>query len=172
MDRPPPPPIPKQADERTMLLAFLDNYRADLLDRAWGLDATQLQQTLPPSSLSIGRLLSHMAMVEYNWFKVRLDGEEMHEIFSSLDWDADRDAEMTLSSTMSVDELVTLYKDAIADSDARIAAADSLDQLSTTGRDGEPWSLRWILIHMVEEYARHCGHADLIRESIDGDVCE
>ena len=96
----------------------------------------------------------------------------MHEIFSSLDWDADRDAEMTLSSTMSVDELVTLYKDAIADSDARIAAADSLDQLSTTGRDGEPWSLRWILIHMVEEYARHCGHADLIRESIDGDVCE
>lgn len=172
MDRPPPPPIPKQADERTMLLAFLDFYRAALLDRAWGLDAAQLQQTLPPSSLSIGGLLSHMAMVEYTWFKVRLDGEDMHEIFASLDWEADRDAEMALSSTMSVDELVALYRDAIADSDARITAADSLDQLSVVEREGEPWNLRWILIHMVEEYARHCGHADLIRESIDGDVCE
>ena len=109
MDRPPPPPIPKQADERTMLLAFLDNYRADLLDRAWGLDAAQLQQTLPPSSLSVGRLLSHMAMVEYTWFKVRLDGEDMHEIFASLDWEADRDAEMTLSSTMSVDDLSLIH---------------------------------------------------------------
>ena len=172
MERPPIPSIPKHADERTMLLAFLANYRADLLDRAWGLDEAQLQQTLPPSTLSIGRLLSHMAMVEYNWFKVRLDGEEMHEIFSSLDWDTDRDAEMTLSSTMSVDELVTLYKQAISDSDARIAAASSLDQLSVVERDGEPWNLRWILVHMIEEYARHCGHADLIRESIDGDICE
>ncbi len=172
MDRPELPPIPNHADERPMLLAFLTYYRAALLDRAWGLDAAQLQQTLPPSDLSIGRLLSHMAMVEYNWFKVRLAGQEMPEVFASLDWDADRDAEMTLSSTLSVDELIALYHEAIADSDARIAAVDSLDQLAVVERDGDPWDLRWILIHMIEEYARHCGHADLIRESIDGDVCE
>jgi len=170
-ERPPQPHIPPDADEPTMLMAFLTNFRSDLLDRAWGLDAAQLQQTLPPSTLSIGRLISHMAMVEYHWFTMRLDGQDMPEPFASLDWDADSDAEMTLSSTMTVDELTGLYDGAIADSNARIEAAESLDVLAKSERRGVRYSLRWIMVHMIEEYARHCGHADLIRESIDGDVC-
>ena len=172
MERPQSPPIPLQADERTMLRAFLENYRADLLDRSWGLDEQQLQTTLTPSGLSIGRLLGHMALVEYVWFKERFDGEDMHEAFASLDWDADQDAEMTLTSSMTVEELRALYDGAIADSNKRIDAAESLDALSVAERDGQAYSLRWILVHMIEEYARHCGHADLIRESIDGDVCQ
>ena len=156
-----------------MLQAFLAFYRASLLDRAWGLDKQQLAANLAPSSLSLARLIGHMAWVEYIWFRVRLDGQDFPDPFANLDWDADADAEMTLAETWSVADLLQTYADAIADSDARIAAASSLDVLTVgVGKDGEAWNLRWLMIHMIEEYARHCGHADFIRESIDGDVCE
>ena len=171
MDRPPAPPIPLEADERTMLLAFLDFYRAELRDRAWGLDAAQLDRQHPPTTLTIARLLSHMAWVEEIWFRVRLDGDDFGDPWATLDWDADDDAEMTHGEQLGPDELVALYDRSIDDSNRRIAAATSLDQRSVgTNRDGDHWSLRWILVHMIEEYARHCGHADLIRESIDGDT--
>lgn len=170
MARPEPPTIPLAADERTMLLAFLDFYRAALADRAWGLDHAQLQQTHPPTTLTLARLIGHMAMVEESWFRDRFDGQAPQAIWTDLDWDADPDAEMTLAETWSVEELMTRFTEAAEDTNRRIAEASSLDQLSVmTNADGERWSLRWILIHMIEEYARHCGHADLIRESIDGD---
>jgi len=155
-----------------MLNAFLDFYRAALIDRAYGLSREQLAQRLAPSTLSIGGLISHMAMVEYTWYRSRFAGGEQHEIFTSLDWDADRDAEMTLASTMTVEELHSFFEDAVNDSRGIVANATSLDQLSAKDHngDGKKWNLRWIMIHMVEEYARHCGHADLIRESIDGDI--
>jgi len=173
MTRPPSPPIPRQADELTMLNAFLDYYRDALLDRAWGLDQTQLATPLAPSTLTIGGLITHMAMVEYNWYRSRFAGGEQHEAFTSLDWDTDRDAEMSLAATMTVDELHQLFEAAVSDSRKHVANASSLDQVSVKDQngDGEKWNLRWIMIHMIEEYARHCGHADLIRESIDGDVC-
>lgn len=157
-----------------MLNSFLDYYRAALLDRAYGLNEEQLATPLAPSSLTIGGLISHMAMVEYNWYRHRFAGHEMHEIFTSLDWDANPDAEMALAATMSVDELLRLFDDSVRDSRQRVKNAASLDDLSVKDRngDGERWNLRWIMIHMIEEYARHCGHADLIRESIDGDTCE
>ena len=157
-----------------MLNAFLDYYRAALLDRAYGLNEAQLATSLAPSSLTIGGLISHMAMVEYNWYRSRFAGHDMPDVFTSLDWDADRDAEMTLASTMTVDELMRLFDDSVRDSRQRVKNAASLDDLSVKDRngDGEKWNLRWIQIHMIEEYARHCGHADLIRESIDGDTCE
>jgi uncharacterized damage-inducible protein DinB len=171
MDRPDPPYIANEGDERTLLTQFLDFYRAALIDRAWGLDEAQLQQTLPPSSLSIGRLISHMAYVEHIWFRVRFAGQDMPGTFASLDWDADPDAEMTLSSTWGLDRLITEFDAAVAFARRTTVAASSLDQQSA-GADGsgEHWNLRWILIHMIEEYARHCGHADLIREAIDGDL--
>ena len=171
MPRLPPPEIPLQADERTTLGAFLDYYRAALLDRARDLPHAQLQVALPPSSLTLSRLIGHMTLVEHIWFLERFDGDEMPDEFGSLDWDADPDAEMALAETWSVEDLVARFQAACADSRARTAAAASLDQVSTRpNRSGEHWSLRWILVHMIEEYARHCGHADLIRESIDGDV--
>lgn len=153
-----------------MLEAFLDFYRAGLLDRAYGLDRGQLNTALVPSSLTIARLLSHMAWVEQVWYRVRFDGEAYAPPFHALDFDADPDAEMTMAETWSPDELTTIYRAAIADSRARVAATSSLEQLSSADRDGEKWSMRWIMVHMIEEYARHCGHADLIRESIDGDT--
>jgi uncharacterized damage-inducible protein DinB len=154
-----------------MLLAFLDFYRAALVDRALELTHEQLNIGHPPSSLTLSRLIGHMALVEYTWFRERFAGDEIPEPFAALDWDADRDAEMTLAQTWSIDELLAQFSAAVADSRARIDTASSLNQLSIhTNREGEQWSLRWILVHMIEEYARHCGHADLIRESIDGDV--
>ncbi len=171
MDRPDLPEIANEGDERTLLTQFLDFYRAELIDRAWGLDAEQLQKTLAPSSLSIGRLISHMAWVEHLWFRVRFAGEAMPATFASLDWDADPDAEMALSATWGLDRLIVEFDAAVAFSRRRTVAASSLDDRSVaTNAAGEHWNLRWVLIHMIEEYARHCGHADLIRESIDGDL--
>lgn len=171
MTRPSPPDIPFAADERTMLLAFLDFYRAALKDRAWGLDDRQLQLNLPPSTLTIGRLISHMAWVEDLWFRVRFDGEEPAAAWAEIDWEADDDAEMTMAESWSTEELMARFDEATADSNDRTAAALTLDQLSVMPTwTGEHWNLRWILVHMIEEYARHCGHADLIREAIDGDT--
>ncbi|BAN01899.1 DinB family protein [Ilumatobacter coccineus] len=171
MTRPPVPPIPFAADERTTLNAFLDQYRAAFLDRAWGLDSTQLNITLPPSSLSLARLIGHMTGVENCWFLERFDGQPEPAYAAALDWEADPDAEMTRAETLPVDQLLAEFDEACNDARRRAAAADSLDQLSTaTSPSGERYSLRWIMVHMIEEYARHCGHADLIRESIDGDT--
>ncbi|MEL7158786.1 MAG: DinB family protein, partial [Actinomycetota bacterium] len=170
MPRPPLPTIPLDADESTTLSAFLDFYRAALLDRAHGLDDEQLRRTHAPTTLSLARLLGHLAFVEYTWFANRLDDEAMPEPWASLDWAADPDAEMTLAESMPGDELRAAYLAAGADAGRRTAAAESLDQLSARADGaGDRWTLRWILVHMIEEYARHCGHADLIRESIDGD---
>ncbi len=154
-----------------MLDEFLDYYRAALVDRAWGLTHAQLQIQLPPSDLSLGKLLAHMALVERIWFQVRFDGDEMPEPWSSLDWEADPDAEMSAAEAMTVEELLTQFDGSVDNSRTRLSAVDDLDQLSErTNQEGEGWSMRWILIHMIEEYARHCGHADLIRQSIDGNT--
>ena len=169
--RPPLPEIPNAADEETMLSAFLDYYRAALLDRAHGLSKEQLATTLAPSSLTLAGLISHMIMVEQSWFRRRFDGEGYTEPWASLDFSADRDAEMSIGLSWSVEQLFAEFEAAVVDSRARASAAESLDQRSKmTSDEGEAWDLRWILIHMIEEYARHCGHADLIRESIDGDI--
>jgi uncharacterized damage-inducible protein DinB len=165
--------IPLEADERTMLLAFLDYYRVEFIDRARGLDPDQLQIPLTDSGLTLGRLIIHMAYVEQIWFAIRLNGEEPQPPFAGLDFDADPDAEMALSHGRSFEDLVAEFDAAVADSTQRIAASDSLDRRTErTNRDGKHWNLRWILIHMIEEYARHCGHADLIRESIDGNTVD
>lgn len=173
MERPPAPHIPLQGDEETLLNAFLDFYRAALLDRAFGLSHEQLQIALPPSSLTLSRLIGHMVMVEENWFLVRFSGLEYSEPWHSLDWDVDRDAEMTVAQTWSIEELLDTFNATCAEAREITAGASSLDQLSVvTDQHGNHWSLRWILIHMIEEYARHCGHADLIRESIDGNTAD
>lgn len=172
MTRPPAPHLPLQGDERTQLTAFLDFYRGALIDRAYGLSDEQLQVAHPPATLTLSRLMGHMAMVEATWFLERFSGLPPTEPWASLDWDADFDAEMTLAQTWSGEELVARLNESIGKSQDVVAATESLDQLSVNGHPatGEKWDLRWILIHMIEEYARHCGHADLIREAIDGDV--
>ncbi|MEM9130695.1 MAG: DinB family protein [Actinomycetota bacterium] len=167
---PPPPDLPHAGDERTLLLAFLDVYRFEFIDRMRGLDGDALRQRLTPGRLTLGALVGHMALVEHIWFRVRMAGLDMPEPYASFDFDADPDAEMAWGESLAAIELTAAFTAAVAESDRLIADA-ALDDLAATVPAGvEPWNLRWIVIHMIEEYARHTGHADLIRESIDGEL--
>ena len=148
---------------------MLEYYRAVLLRKASGLTAEQLRRSLAPSDLTKAGLVMHMALVEDHWFDHRFAGNPEHEPWASADWEADVDSEMTLAATLGIDELFAQFDLSVARSRAAFGAANSLDQIAVLSHeDGTPWSLRWIMVHMIEEYARHCGHADFIRQSIDG----
>jgi Protein of unknown function (DUF664) len=158
-----------QADERTTLMAFLDYHRATFLSKITGLTHVQLNRTLPPSDLTLASLTKHLALVEDSWFQERFVGVEV-EPWASAPFDDDGDWEMHSAKNDSPDDLSALYRSAIARSQATLAEVESLDSLSAVNdrREGIPYSMRWILVHMIEETARHNGHADLIRQSIDG----
>jgi uncharacterized damage-inducible protein DinB len=161
---------PYAGDERTMLLAFLDWHRDTLRVKTEGLDAAQLGTRLEPSTLTLGGLLKHMAWVEDWWFGINLLGRDAAPPFDGVDWRADRDWELTSAKGAGPEELRELFDRFTAASDEILAGSEGLDQMTARKhpRTGEGLSLRWILLHMIEEYARHNGHADLIRESIDG----
>lgn len=162
---------PLAADEITTLRTFLDFHRRTLLLKTDGLDAGQLARTHAPSTMTLGGLLKHLALVEDSWFGEVLAGREPSEPWASVDWDADRDWEWHTAAQDDPDALRTLLRDTIARSDAIVdALGGDLDHPAARPhrRTGEPISLRWILVHMIEEYARHNGHADLLREAIDG----
>jgi uncharacterized damage-inducible protein DinB len=157
-------------DERTMLVAFLDYHRATLLWKASGLTQAQLAQPLAPSTLTIGGLVKHLALVEDSWFTERFAGQSEPEPWAGVDWDADPDWEHHSAADDSPEDLLGLYTAACERSRTVCAAAESLDQHSVVGdrETNAPFTLRWILLHMIEETARHNGHVDLLRESIDG----
>ncbi len=166
------PHIPKIAGEREMLVAFLDFQRAVMIDKASGLTQEQWGHRLEPSTMTLGGMIYHLTIVEESWFSDMFDGAGLGEPWASVDWEADRDWEWNVAPTMDPEVVLDAYRTAIDRSNEIVASADSLDRLSskTRGDQKEHWSLRWILIHMIEETARHAGHADLIRESIDGEV--
>jgi uncharacterized damage-inducible protein DinB len=160
------------ADERTTLAQFLDFHRDTLLLKAEGLDAAQLSTRIPTSELTLAGLLKHLALVEDDWMQTRFLGRPEAEPWASAPWDADRDWEFHSAVDDDPDALRDLYRAACERSRATVASA-SLDDLShAPGRDGRHWSLRWILVHLIEETSRHNGHADLLREAIDGEVGE
>jgi uncharacterized damage-inducible protein DinB len=164
---------PNSGSELTLLTAFLDLQRETVLLKTEGLTAEQLAQAHPPSSLTLGGLLNHLALVEDSWFRVRFAGLPDDEPWAGIDWEADPEYEFRTAADLSPDELRQRYRDTCARSREVVAAADSLDQLSVTAlRNGEPFDLRWVLLHNIEETARHAGHADLLREAIDGTVGE
>jgi uncharacterized damage-inducible protein DinB len=156
--------------ETEMLNAFLDYHRATLVLKASELTKAQLAQTTPPSSLNLAALLKHLALVEDSWFTERFAGQPMPPPFDTVDWDADRDWEMHTAVDDEPEWLLQRYAEACERSRAVVAAAPSLDERAKAGstQAGEPFTLRWILCHMIEETARHNGHADFLRESIDG----
>ena len=160
---------PQQGDERTLLLAYLDYHRQTLRQKAGGLDAAQLAATLPPSEMTLGGMVKHLALVETSWMCERFRGEELGEPWASVDWEADRDWDWHSAAEDSPEEIWALYEREIATAD-RVIAGAALDDVSARGAGArrEPFTLRWVLLHLIEEYARHNGHADLIRESIDG----
>ncbi|MBO0846305.1 MAG: DinB family protein [Nocardioides sp.] len=166
---------PLRADEVTTLRAFLDYQRDTFRWKCAGLTHEQLAQRLPPSDMTLGGMMKHLAIVDSSWFEYDYAGREYMPPFDAVDWDADPDWEWRTAEDDSPEELRRLFDEAVrrADAvlDAALAEGAGLDSLSAreSPRDGEgPFSLRRILVHMIEEYARHNGHADLIRQSIDG----
>ena len=163
-----------RADERTMLEQFLDYDRATLVWKTEDLSDEQLRQTTGASSLTLAGLLKHLALVEDHWFRVILLGLEPAELWRDIDWAADPDWEFRTALDEPRNELVALYEATTAASRAAVASVASLDTLSvrTGRRTPEHFTLRWILLHMIEETARHNGHADFLREAIDGSTGE
>lgn len=164
---------PLTGDEASQLYGFLDYHRATLQLKAADLDAAGLAQTLPPSAMTLGGMLKHLAYVEDNWFSVFLHGNEMAEPWCDVDWKADPDWEWHSAAADSPGDLRAVHEEAVLRSRDLVAGKD-LDTLSARRlrAEDDPVTLRWIVLHMIEEYARHNGHADLIRESIDGVVGE
>lgn len=158
-------------DEWHTLTSFLDFQRATLHWKCSGLDAAGLNVSVAASTMTLGGILKHLAWVEEHWFTQMFLGGQMPDHWHSVDWEAEPEWEWTSAAEDSPLELFTLWQDAVTHSreTARHGLADGLDALAVRGwPDGQRHSLRWILVHMIEEYARHNGHADLIREAIDG----
>jgi uncharacterized damage-inducible protein DinB len=164
---------PLLGDEVTTLRAYLDYHRDTFRWKCSGLTQAQLAQELAPSDMTLGGMMKHLAVVESSWFESVLAGGDYMAPFDIVDWDADRDWEWHTAKDDTPEELRALFDEAVSRADAvidRALARGGLDAQSVRNsrRKGTPFSLRWILVHMIEEYARHNGHADLIRESIDG----
>jgi len=147
--------------ERELLAAFLDYQRATLLRKIDGLGDADLRRQVLPSTLTLLGMVKHLAYVEQSWFGIRFAGEDLPVPYTKADPDADFRIEPGETTT----DIVALYKREVARSRA-ILSASSLDDLAKA--EGFRPSLRWIALHMIEETARHNGHADLIREAIDG----
>ena len=170
----PEPPI--AADETATLLGFLDFQRATMAWKCRGLDAAGLQVKVAASSMTLGGMLKHLAYVEDYWFSQRLHGNDRRPPFDTVDWKADPDWEWHSAAHDTPEQLFALLQDSVSRSRSMVAEALADGGLERLGQrpwpNGESPSLRWILVHMIEEYGRHNGHADLIRESIDGETGE
>ena len=167
---------PAAGNEVDTLLGALERQRGYIAWKCGGLDAAGLRTTLGPSTVTLGGLLKHLALVEEHTFAVKLFGRELSPPFDTADWDADPDWEWHSAALDTPAELMALWEASVARGRALVAEAladGGLDRLGVARwPDGRTASLRRHLIDMIEEYARHVGHADLIRESVDGLVGE
>jgi len=155
---------PAAASELDMLLAWLEYHRATLAWKCEDLSPDDLRRrSVPPSTMSLLGLVRHMAEVERGWFQRGVAAEDAPPLYYS---DADPDGDFDNVDTADVDEAFRTWNAQCRAADA-IIAAHSLDDIDSR-EDRGGLTLRWILIHMIEEYARHNGHADLIRECLDG----
>jgi uncharacterized damage-inducible protein DinB len=150
--------------ERPALEAWLDFHRATLLIKCAGLDGEQLaRRAVPPSTLSLLGLVRHMADVERSWFRRTIDAQDAPRIFYS---DERPDDDFDATDPARADDDLAVFEAEVAA--AREAAGrHGLDDTGVSRR-GSRVDLRWVYLHMIEEYARHNGHADLLRETIDG----
>ena len=171
------PPAPDRVDppyrdgERAAVEAWLEFHRATLLTKCAGLTPEQLgERSVPPSALSLRGLVRHMTDVERHWFARTVAGRDAPPLY----WDEEEDVDFSGVGADGDDPATAVPRELAAftaelDASRAVAAAhDSLDDLGAGLRYGERVSLRWVFLHMIEEYARHNGHADLLRERIDG----
>ena len=167
------PPI--AGSEIDTLLGALERNRRTFAWKCGGLDAEGLSAKHPPSTMTLGGLLKHLALVEDEYFTGRLHDRDLPAPWDTVDWDAEPDWEWTSAAGDPPEELMRLWKDAVERSRSAVQealATGGIDQLAKRSSNGRSASLRYILVDMIEEYARHTGHADLIRESVDGLVGE
>jgi uncharacterized damage-inducible protein DinB len=158
--------LPRVAGEKETLTAFLNWQRAVMARKCEGLSADQLRQrSAPPSTLSLLGLVRHMAEVEQGWFQRTMAGEVVEPHYSS---EAEPDGEFDNVDDADVEEAFATWREECRRGD-EIVAARELDAIGRH-RTGREVSMRWVLTHMIEEYSRHNGHADLLRERIDGAV--
>jgi uncharacterized damage-inducible protein DinB len=159
---------PLRAGEREMLLGWLDYHRATLLWKCEGLSDDQLRErAVPPSSLCLIGLVRHLAECEHSWFRRVLLGEDTPYLYVT---EADNDADFNDVAAADIAADLRTFERACEAAREAVASVPDLDALAKKPdrRTGEQFSLRWIVTHMIEEYARHNGHADLLRERIDG----
>lgn len=168
-DRTPLPDFGDALDERATLVGFLQYYRVVLARKAEGISDEQARLTpCPPSEISLMGLIRHMAEVEGNWGqRAFAGGTYTKRFYGEAHPTGDDDGDFHPAETDTMAEAFAAYWEEIAIADAIYADAP-LDQIE--GLERSSHNLRWILVHLIEEYARHCGHADLIREAIDGVV--
>ncbi|HEV7958547.1 MAG TPA: DinB family protein [Acidimicrobiales bacterium] len=159
------PHVPYSGDERPQLEAWLDFYRATLLKKCDGLDVAQLKtRPIADSNLSLLGIVRHMTFVEQVWFETTFTGVRTTDYYKT---EGDRDADFNDLESDATETVFDLYVQAVKTSDG-LVVGHSLDEHAAIERRGRDVDLRWIYVHMIEEYARHCGHADIIRELIDG----
>jgi hypothetical protein len=166
---------PVAGDEIDTLIGALERVRSYVAWKCGGLDAAGMRTTLGPSTVTLGGLVKHLALVEEDTFSTTLLGRDYGPPWDVVDWDADPDWEWRSAADDTPEQLMTLWQDAVARSRAAVAEAlaeGGLDRPARRTHWTRTPSLRRLLIDMVEEYARHVGHADLIRESVDGLVGE
>jgi uncharacterized damage-inducible protein DinB len=164
IERPTPP---LTGGERETLRVFLDYHRATLAKKCEGLSDEELRRrSMPPSMLSLLGLVRHMAEVERTWFRIVMNGEDI-----PLVWSAENDYQVAYdASGVTRSEAFAAWQAEVEHSTRIEQAAESLDVTAYMAKWGEDVSLRLVMLHMIHEYARHNGHADLLREGIDGTV--
>ena len=153
-----------KGSETSTLLGYLERQRATFAWKCGGLDANQLRSTLGSSSMTLGGMLKHLARFEDDMSTEWLNGEPQLAPWNGVDWDADHDWDWRTAVDDSPEQLHSRWQAAVNRSRDRFAEAVASDE----ERPAESPSVSYILVNMIEEYARHNGHADLIRESVDG----
>jgi len=172
------PEVPLEGDELATLRGFLDYQRATLDWKTRGLTDAELRVALPPTTMTLGGMLKHLACVEDYWFTRVVGEQETAEPWRSVDWDSEPDWDWTSAADDTGEELRGLWAERVERSRGvlRDVLAGGVEAGLAAGHpawDGQAKvSTRWVLTHMIEEYARHNGHADLIRESVDGETGE
>ena len=162
---------PRESDvisrgEKAVLAEYLDRYRKTLYMKCDGLDAEQLaRRSVPPSTMSLLGLVRHLAAVEHRWFQLVLQGKDEPRLYGK-DHDRDADFHQATADPAVVEEAFATWRAQVLAGEQYYEAVTDLG--STVELDGDEVEVRDIVVHLIEEYARHCGHADLLRECIDG----
>lgn len=161
---------PFGADERAALESWLEYHRATLELKCEGLDAAALRRRPVPGSLmSLHGLVRHMTDVERGWFRRTIGGQDAPPVYYDWDTNPEGDFEIPEDSTFD-DDKSTWHRE--IDECRAVAATKGLDDTGIRRQSNEQVDLRWVYLHMIEEYARHNGHADLLRELVGGSVFE